>query len=268
MAGSDHDAALAQISVGILTWKRPSTLRYALKSYAKAGLLEKWGEVILFANASDPREVAMAGEFGLKLLQSPDNIGIGPAFAALASAAICPNFLFLENDWPCIENATTAQRRLTQGVEMLKDGVVQTVRYRHRAKYGRPLYSRNRCEGHELTPANRPHILDAVHWRHSPEIDFPDHITRQQIGPEPWYVASAAHAAYTNNPSLYRTVFAQTQIAPRSAAPGVGSEAELQDWWQHQPLTVAMGEGVFAHRDPGKEWRRARSIISSWFRRG
>lgn len=262
----DIAAMLAQVSVGILTWRRPSTLRYALKSYARAGLLKAVGEVVLFANASDPREIDLAGAFGLKVLKSQDNIGIGPAFAQLAQAAQGRYFLFLENDWPCIEPPDVAQRRLACGVALLESGEADAVRFRHRRKYGHPLYSRARCEGHELDSANLPHIFDAVHWADRPETAFADQITRRDFDGEPWFFARAAHAAYTNNPCLYRTEFARDTIGPRGAIPGLASEAHLQEWWQGQPLTVAMGEGLFTHRDPGKEWRRAGRIIRGWFR--
>lgn len=141
----DEARALSQISVGILSWNRPPTLRYALKSYSKGGLLKAFGEVILFANASHPREIALAEEFGLALLKSPDNIVIGPAFLALAKAVQHPNFLFLENDWLCIEPSQVARRRLAQGVDLLQSGQADAVRYRHRKKYGHSLYSSNRC---------------------------------------------------------------------------------------------------------------------------
>ena len=84
-----------QLSIGILTWHRPATLSYALKSYARAGLLKNAGEVTLFANAANPREVALARIQGLRVIESVDNVGIGPAFAALAGAATRPYFLFL-----------------------------------------------------------------------------------------------------------------------------------------------------------------------------
>jgi len=263
-ATPDIDATLARVSIGILTWHRPSTLRYALKSYRKAGLLDAVGEVILFANASDPREIALPRDFGLRLLSSPDNIGIGPAFAELANAASHPFFLFLENDWPCIEPAAITRQRLARGVALLENDTAQAVRFRHRAKYGHPLYSRARCEGHELTAENKTHILDSAHWRAAPDVDFPDHIFRQDIDGDPWFFASAAHAAFTNNPCLYRTNFARDQIAPRGMVPGLESESALQDWWRSQPLTVAMGAGLFTHRDPGKEWRRVLSIVKRW----
>lgn len=259
--GKAGEDTLGRISVGILTWRRPSTLRYALRSYRRAGLLDAWGEVILFANGADPREVAVAERFGLRLLSSPDNIGIGPAFARLAEAAARPNFLFLENDWPCIEPADIALRRMACGVGLLDSGDARAVRYRHRRKYGHPLYSRARCEGRELDAENLAHILDAVHWRTDPDTQFPHQIERRTICGEDWFFAAASHAAYTNNPCLYRTEFARDQIARRSLRPGVESEAALQAWWQAQDLTVAMGPGLFTHRDPGKEWRRAGRIL-------
>jgi hypothetical protein len=255
---------LNQLSLGILTWERPANLRRTLRSYQASGLIQSVGEVLLFVNGADPKEIALGQKFGLRLISSPDNIGIGPAYAKLAEAAANPYFMFLENDWVCIEPQSVVERRLRQGMQLVQDGQAQAVRYRHRVKYGHPLYSRARCEGHELEPANRPHLLDAVHWHENPEVAFSDDVTRRTIDGENWFFTSAAAAAYTNNPCLYCTDFAQTEIAPRSIVPGIASEALLQDWWRSQPYTIAQGEGLFKHHDPGKEWRRAGSILRRW----
>ncbi len=222
--------------------------------------------MLLFANAADPREIALAKRFGLRLLTSPDNIGIGPAFARLAEAAENPFFMFLENDWVCTEPQPVVERRLRHGMHLLREQQASAVRYRHRMKYGHPLYSRGRCEGHELAPRNLPHLLDAVFWIKHPEIAFPHNIEHRTLDAEDWYFASAAQAAYTNNPCLYRTEFARYEIAPRSNVPGIESEYLLQDWWRSQPLTVAQGEGLFKHHDPGKEWRRVVTILRRWAR--
>lgn len=252
---------LEQITLGILTWKLPGNLLRTLRSYKSSGLIQSAGEVILFVNAADPREIALGKKFGLSVIHSADNIGIGPAFAQLAQAATKPYFMFLENDWVCIEPRPIVERRLGHGLGILQSHTADAVRFRHRVQYGHPLYSRKNCEGRELESANRPHLLDAVHWNKMPSMAFPDYIKHRQLDGEDWYLANSADASYTNNPCLYHTDFARDEIAPRGMIPGIGSEVQLQDWWQKRSLTVAQGEGLFKHHDPGKEWRRARSIL-------
>ncbi len=255
------EAELRQISIGILTWRRPGTLRHALASYRRAGILDAVGEVILFANAADRREIALAERYGLRHAASARNLGIGAGFQSLARLATRDYFLFLENDWPCIEPTSRALDRLAQGVRLLAGSQADAVRYRHRHRYGHPLYSRKANEGHELD-GDGTHLLDAIHWRQAPEVDFPGLITRRRIGGEDWFFADSAHASYTNNPSLYRTGLARDAIGPLGDVPGIGSEAVVQDWWRRQGLVVAQGEGLFMHRDPGKEWRRAGRMLA------
>jgi hypothetical protein len=250
-------SALSRVSVGILSWRRPSTLRHALRSYRRTGLLDAVGEVTLFCNEADPRELNLARDYRLRALTSDSNVGIGPAFARLAQVASRPLFLFLENDWPCTEPFGTAQQRLATAATLVETGAADAVRLRHRRRYGHPLYSRAALSGRETELRNLPHLLDAAHWHAAPEEIFAGRIARRQVAGEEWFFAPSDHAAYTNNPSLYRTDFARDVLAPRGLQPGLESEAALQDWWQGAGLTVAMGEGLFTHRDPGKEWRRA-----------
>ncbi len=255
---------LKELSLGILTWMQPGNLKRVLGSYEAAGLLQAVGEVNLFANASDPREIALAHRFGLNLMTSPMNIGIGPAFARLAESSTRRFFLFLENDWLCIEPQLVVERRLQLGMQLLDEGQAGAVRFRHRSRYGHPLYSRKHCEGNELAPDNLRHLLDVIYWNEHPEAAFPNLIANKVLGGENWYFARSANAAYTNNPTLYLTEFVRSNIAPRSNAPGIASESLLQEWWRSQNLTVAQGEGLFKHHDPGKEWRRAAAILGRW----
>ncbi len=257
-------SALDRVSIGILTWRRPGTLRHALRSYRRTGLLSAVGEVTLFCNEADPREQQLARQFGLRALSSEGNIGIGPAFARLAEAASCPLFLFLENDWPCTEPFGPAQRRLATAAALAETGAADAVRLRHRRRYGHPLYSRAAGIGRETEPQNLPNLLDAAHWQTDPGAVFDGRIEPRHVAGETWFFAPSAHAAYTNNPSLYRTDFARDEIAPRGLQPGIASEAALQEWWRAAGLTVAMGEGLFTHRDPGKEWRRAGRMLKRW----
>ena len=98
------------LSIGILTWRTPVTLEETLISYRDSGLLDMVGEVIIFINECHQNDIRIAKEFGLKILSSDTNIGIGPALSRIVSESRNPYFMFLENDWLCVEDRSEERR--------------------------------------------------------------------------------------------------------------------------------------------------------------
>lgn len=242
-----HRHNLKEVSIGILTWRTPVTLRATLKSYRESGLLDRVGEAIIFINECHPDDVLIAQEFGLKIITSDVNVGIGPALTQMAAKAQNPYFLFLENDWLCVEDKDTVFRRLQSGLELIKNENIDVVKYRHRVKFGLPLYSMRNYKNNEI-PEGLAYLLDAIHWTDEPEKAFSRYISKKKIGGEDWFFATSENANYTNNPCLYKKQFLEKNITSKAAGPGIALEADLEIWWKNQHFNVAQGEGLFEHR--------------------
>lgn len=243
----NYPHSLKELSIGILTWRTPVTLEKSLISYRNSGLLGMVGEVIIFVNECHPNDIRIAKEYGLKILSSDTNIGIGPALSRIVSEAQNPYFLFLENDWLCVEDEDTLFKRLQSGISLIKEHNVDVVRYRHRIKYGQPLYSMRSYQNNEI-PNGLEYLLDAVHWNSEPEQAFPSQITKKKVDNEDWFFATSANANYTNNPCLYQKDFFEKNVISKAVGPGIALEVDLQDWWKDQEFQIAQGEGLFEHK--------------------
>ncbi len=198
----------------------------------------------------------LAAKFGIEATASEKNIGIGPGYAKLAVQATQPFFIFLENDFRCIEHKSVALKRLQAALNCVTNFGADAVRLRHRHNAGLPDYSL-RFRGHELDEG-RLHLIDSIRWIDRPDLQFPDLIRATIIDGERWFFAKAGNASFTNNPVLYRTELVQNEIVPRLNVGGFESESAIAGWWRGQPYTVAAGEGLFRHYDPWKEWRRVK----------
>jgi len=237
---------LKDISLGILAWRTPETLKRTLSSYSRSHLLNSVGEVTVFFNQVHEADLKIAESFGLRCIPSEENIGIGPALSKLVSSSTKNHFMFLEGDWLCVEEHEQVKQRLRIGLDLINRRNVDVVRYRHRIRYGWPLYSRA-TYWKKGARAISDHLLDTIHWVKKPEERFPQ-IKKKILGGENWYFASSKHANYTNNPCLYEREFLERELLPRAYGTGISLEVDLHDWWKSQEFSVAQGPGLFKHR--------------------
>lgn len=258
------------ISVGILSWKSNQVLANTLKSYEKNGLLDMVTDVTIFFQEFNTEDRALAKQFGIKCIGSQANIGIGQAFTQLANNASQPWLMLLEHDFELIESKYITHKRLVQGLELLKSNI-DVVRYRHRKKYGEPLFTKNAYKGHELefwdsrAELNSVHLLDCIHW-----ITKPEQLYKQITKEEGFFKTSSRWANWTNNPVLLQTNFYKDKISQFSGL-GIDLEYNIHAWWPKQGFMVAQGEGLFRHNDfkkypPQSIYRKIMHRLSRIFR--
>jgi len=258
------------LTIGILTWNAPCTLRNTLMSYDASGLLECAKKVIVFLQGNNPKEKRIVQEFGLNFIDSEDNIGIQAGIERLLSMAESEFFLFLENDWVCVESPQVTRFRIGSAIDLLRDGVAQCVLMRHKYFYGKPLHSLQ-FKGREWEKPQ--HFLSCVHWVTHPDKKFPDIFNSVRFGEDDYVVTDSRFANYTNNPCVYATDFFRRILAlytdskfsiedgisqnSYAAAKGVSStaialEGNIQSWWEEQRFAVAQGVGLFRHDRKGE----------------
>lgn len=260
-----------EISIGVLAWNSVKTLEKSLETYRKNSLLEMVNDVTVFFQETSEADRALARKFGVQHIESEKNIGIGPAFIALAEHAKTENILILEHDWNLIENRETTRERLKSGLQLLDEGF-DMVKYRHRKTPGHPLFSAVH-KGNELNyyddwhECKAPHLLESVHWL-DPAQEFPDKI--QKNGE--YFTTTARWGNWSNNPALFRTQFYLSVVKPVSGE-GVQLERKMAKWWPKQNFRVAHGEGLFTHNDfvkypPETAARKTKKIIKKILGRG
>lgn len=237
------------ISIGILSWNSPQILNNTLNSYKSLGLFNIVSEANIAFQEISKEDIGLAKSFSLSYIGYDKNVGIGNAFIDLAKKSTQPYFITLEHDWELIENEDVTFNRLNLGIKLLKTGI-SAVRYRHRKNPGDPLYSKNVYENNELnhyepiTQLYSPHLLDCIHWKESPEIDFPDKI--QKINS--YFIASSRWANFTNNPCMYETKFYIDTVS-QFTNDDLHLEPAISYWWVRQNFKIAHGEGLFKHND-------------------
>jgi hypothetical protein len=231
------------ISIGILSWGSPMTLRNTLDSYRKSGLFDISDDIILFAQESTRKDREIAQEYGVNyMLESPENIGIGAAFKELVVSSKYENVMLLENDWVAVENFQVISNQLSQGLKLLDQYGINVVKYRSRYDYGDPLYTLT-YRGREMDSPE--HLLECVHWRQNPDLDFPNNIKKISLLDD-WYVASSKNCCQTNNPTLFKKDFYLENIAPWDRG-GISLEGSIKHFWESSDFKIAHSRGIFKH---------------------
>lgn len=233
---------LFNLSVGILTWRAYTTLANTLESYKRSGLLEKVNDTCLFAQEASDIDYKIAAEYGINIIMTPTNVGIGKGLATLAENAETDNILLLENDWVILpEFYDSVTSELYKGISAIERGVSDVVKFRSRTVPGDPLYTLQFANREMDSPK---HLFECVHWRKNPDLDFPEYIFKDTV--TELYYAKSRYANQTNNPCMYKKDFYLQNIAP-FAGEGIDLEGKIDGWWQEQDFTVAHGEGLFTH---------------------
>jgi hypothetical protein len=240
------------LSIGILAWHSGETLVRTLKSYQRNGLLDAVSDIrILFQEASE-EDRKIAQQFAIPGIFLEQNIGLGKGFSHLAKAADCENVLLLEHDWKLIENADFTYQRLAESLALIGSGT-DCVRLRHRRRFGYPHMAVNQFRKRPADYVDDwillgySHLLESIHWRESPELDWPGKIEKVND----YFKTLSCHGCFTNNPCIYRKDFYLKNVAP-FAGDGISNEENISYWWARQHFKIAQGEGLFEHDDRKK----------------
>lgn len=231
------------ITIAVLSWRQPRTLRHSLESYKRQGLLDMVQEKVIFFNECTSEDRRIAARYGFKVLGSKRNIGIAKAFQELVKAASCRYFLFLENDFMLVENEGICEKELLAAIAALDDGI-SCVRLRHQHHYGDPNYWLQKVwDGRKnLEEAN----LNAAYLFDEPDRYYGE-ITRKEYLGRTFFVADSSISNFTNNPCVYKTDFLKKHFLKHEFGEFDNLEDNVKEWWQSAGLQVAQGRGLFKH---------------------
>jgi hypothetical protein len=227
----------------------PNTLHQTLSTYKENGLLNLTDDVSIYFQHISETDIAIAELFGItRLFGDERNVGIGKAFTTLVEEAEYEHVILLENDWRLVEDPTTTQFQLEEGLILLKTGAADVVKMRSRFNYGHPLYTLQ-FRGRERDCPE--HIGESIHWLKNPDQDYPEVFETvdwvECPSPEAqWYVMPSKHVSHTNNPCIHSKEFYLKHIAPFSGD-GVDLEGNILSYWQGGGFKVAHGWGLFMH---------------------
>lgn len=249
------------ITIGILCWKSPATLKNTLESYKKHNLFDLATPIIYFQERNADSDT-IAKEYGIHtILGTNKNVGIMHAFYEMVKTVKTPYFIFAECDFELIENKEKTTKILQDCVKLMKEENVKLIKLRHRKNPGYPVFSRT------LLPkanANLPKHnfkgfkfkLEAISFLNKPENTIKNtFIIRETPNYNyKWYICNFSHNKWSNNIFIIDMAFLKEYIVPmiekklKESSETVNLEGVI---WQNMHLIetylIAAGDGLFTH---------------------
>lgn len=249
---------LKEITMGMLSWKSPLTIRNTLDSYKKNGLLTMVKPMLYFQERS-PQDDALAKEYGITdvMGESSTNTGIIGGMIEMIQATKTKYFIFAECDFELVNDEATTKKILSEAMKLMEEKDIQLVRLRDKKRPGEPLGSRAFAPvpDEELPnftfDAGFPYKIEVVMFPGDiqPDKAFPGLFERIDYE-TPWYKTTSEHAPWSNNIFIARTDFLKEKLLPllekNRDMPSTSMERYLIE--NLNGYNVAAGNGLFMHK--------------------
>lgn len=238
------------ICMGIIAFQGIQTLRNTLESYSQCNLFDIIQEVhILFQKIDTPKRRAwskqIVSEFpSLNPIYEYNNIGHNAFLKLVNTCSANTSFVVIvEEDFNIQLNAADVFTQLKNSISLLNN-TADGVRLRSRKNGGMPNYSLQAWKEGSL---GKTHLLSHVMWNDYAELSIPQ-ITVCARNPKTWCTLSR-YGHYTNNPVMYRKIFAQKMFANVPSSHTFDKfELWLTQYWSKSNYTLAWSEGIFTHQ--------------------
>jgi len=265
------------LSLVALVYREFDSFNNAVRSWNSSGLLDYADETILWMNAKqegdDPIE-DVANEFGLRVIGSPTNLGIGAAIAKLVLEAKGPYVIFLEKDWEVVEPRKSVIQQLEYAKRLLSSQVngsrADAVKLRSKRNAGYPNIDPALCippeyDEQELNEWSQfrwfeelndhqwwlPHLFcNLVHYRADADLlrIYPNRVWRCGAA----LCFDSAQCGWTNNPIIFnKHWFLDTlyKISQYSEDPTFEGGTYYTHEWIDPHWVIAQTEGFFMHHE-------------------
>jgi len=235
-----------KISIGILSYNAPSTLKNTLLSYKNSRLIEETDDIfcILQNSKKQEEEENICSQFSVKSIKMPDNGLMASGFREIFNNAKNEIILFLENDFCTYCDQKEVKYYLENAIYFLNKNTADLVRGRSRKNPGHPNYAKMNLS--QIPPSSfikSKHLSECMYWVEHPELVYPDKITKIK---EDWYMTSSASCNYTNNPYMCKKDFFYNAIYPYLKN-GENIEKTLTPIWSQKNYKCIFGFGIFTH---------------------
>jgi len=241
------------ISVGILTYFAPKTLRHTLEMYKITGFIDIIDDLFVIIQKSDrqEQEQRVCEEFNIRYVLMPENGNIAWGFKAIYDNARNDILLFLENDFIIDKNTPkhVIEEFLVNSLDFLLKNKCDIVRGRSRTNPGEPNHAFRTLKN--KPPAiliDIPLLSESIYWNENPNKTYPSKISRIEPlkGDDSWYIASSKSCNYTNNPYICKRDFFKKSIYPHLKF-GENIEDTFSSIWTQHNHRCVFGPGIFTH---------------------
>jgi hypothetical protein len=239
------------ISIGILSYFAPKTLRRTLETYRASGLIDITDDmfVVLQKSRRQNDEIKVCKEFKIRYIALSDNGKMGSGFKAIYENAKHDIILFLENDFCTYCSKDDVKNYIDNACYFIESNNADIVRGRSRINPGEPnfayIYLRN------IPPTNfinNTHLSECMYWLDKPEDVYPTKISKIEpiIKGKEWYITDSRHCNYTNNPFICSKNFFKREIYPHLEF-GSNIEDKMTNIWAKSQHKCIFGFGIFTH---------------------
>ena len=188
---------LKDITLAILSYKSPLTIKNTLESYRKNGLLDLVNTIIYFQEITDENK-ALAKEYNIVYMGTSANIGIDRAFMELVNATKTPYMIYAECDFELIHNKEETYKVLDDTINLIKNDNVSLIKLRDKENPGVPNYASDIFKEQYLNnQENFPYKIEAFSFLDNPEKVYPNIYTTKQYNYK-WYILSSIHSVWSN----------------------------------------------------------------------
>jgi len=266
-----------KLSVGVLSYKAPTTLAHTLESYNRGALTSCANEALVFFNAITAEDRDLATRCGFASRGSVRNLGIQGGMEALARSLAGPYVLMLQNDCPLVSDAVEVERYLRDSIALLDSGKADMVRCRSRTEPGQGFADAKKY-AHFYGPGWGPRLLRllrpfrarraigrAPYAVPDAELRHPRYIKREGD----FLVVDSAVINFTDQSfvisrGLLLELFGWANEHPKRRLLNGFQVLEINlnsRWWRERHFRVAVGEGLFTHERADGGFRAKRKDV-------
>jgi hypothetical protein len=248
------------ITLSILSYKSPLTIRNTLESYRKNKLFDMVTSHIYFQERNNNCD-SIAKEFNIEhIFGTAENVGILKAFQSMVTNTTTPYFIFAECDFELINDQDKTKNILEDCIKLITKENVKLVRLRDRHNPGVPDYAR------ALIPVSDEnlstysynsfkHKLDGLLFLDDIEKSMPNVFTVK--GPPEykykWYICDFNNSRWGNNIFIASTQFLKDTILPYISKFADDPKYTMMEsllWEESSPIHTMLnagGDGLFKH---------------------
>jgi hypothetical protein len=240
------------LSIGMLTFNSPKTLKNTLESYKYTKLLELSDDIccIIQPSPKQNEEIQICDYYGVKPVLQTSNTKMAGAIKTIWNICKYDYMMFLECDFVICENENKIKNILNFGLTELKNNKVDLVRLRSLKNPGHPIASNLMKDRHKNTNWHNDGDLlrqanYITNYADEPEKIYPQYITKYSKNYLS-YLMSSKHCVYTNNPYITSKKFYLDYIFSH-IIDGNNLEDKIDMVWHHHDHKILITEGIFKH---------------------
>ncbi len=272
-----REPLLQSVALCLLSWKAHATLRHTLDSFAEAGILDLFGERLIYFNEIDGNDRELAKAYGFRALGSPVNVGIFGAIDRLAAEVQSPHILSVENDCPIATSRGGFIAMMRSALADMDERDIPVFLMRSRREPGEPFWRRSRYERrfrvieplgsgrrNPMPPLWRRLYEDlrkptmrggSIYAEETPSDRHPGVVSRSANGN---WITTSQHLSWSNCCYLVRSDFLRDVVLARvrshpspielNGHQDIEAAMKHNRWWRRQQFAMGQSEpGPFTH---------------------